>query len=394
MGSAFVGLADDATAAFTNPAGLIALTRPEISIEGRFRGVDTRFLSSGRISGTVLNVGEDRVAGPVYAEDSDSQFGASFVSFTYPAKRWALAGYRHELTRVDTSFLYRGVFERATFAGITDDRNRDIPLTGSRSIKIDNYGASIAFRATAAVTIGAGIIAQKFTLDAAFRRVGLTDLFGAPDLSQTGSTATQQGDDVGLGFSLGAQVQVAPTFRVGGVYRRGPEFEFTQVDVVPFRPTINQSGRFQVPDTIGVGFAWRPVDNVTIASDYVRVQHSSLKEDFINFQAVNTGLADRLEVDDANEFHVGVEYTFTNVKFVPALRGGVWYDPAHAVTYNSNGSGDQLDTRFRFILPGGEELWHYTFGLGLPFSQRFEFNAAADLTNRSRYASASAIIRF
>src|SRR5262245_43253564 len=123
MGSAFTGLADDATAAFTNPAGLLALTRPEISIEGRFRGVDTRFLSAGRISGTVLNIGEDRISGPVYAEDSDGQFGMSFLSFTYPKGRWAFAGYRHELTRVENSFLYRGVFERATFAGITDDRN-------------------------------------------------------------------------------------------------------------------------------------------------------------------------------------------------------------------------------------------------------------------------------
>ena len=37
LGGAFVGLADDATAALVNPAGLIGLTRKEISIEGRFR---------------------------------------------------------------------------------------------------------------------------------------------------------------------------------------------------------------------------------------------------------------------------------------------------------------------------------------------------------------------
>ena len=36
LGGAFVGLADDATAALVNPAGLIELTRKEISIEGAF----------------------------------------------------------------------------------------------------------------------------------------------------------------------------------------------------------------------------------------------------------------------------------------------------------------------------------------------------------------------
>ena len=35
FGGAFVALADDATAAFSNPAGLTQLLRPEISIEGR-----------------------------------------------------------------------------------------------------------------------------------------------------------------------------------------------------------------------------------------------------------------------------------------------------------------------------------------------------------------------
>ena len=33
MGGAFVGLADDATAAYANPAGLTALLQPEVSLE-------------------------------------------------------------------------------------------------------------------------------------------------------------------------------------------------------------------------------------------------------------------------------------------------------------------------------------------------------------------------
>ena len=35
LGGAFAALADDATAAFANPAGLVQLVRPEVSIEGR-----------------------------------------------------------------------------------------------------------------------------------------------------------------------------------------------------------------------------------------------------------------------------------------------------------------------------------------------------------------------
>ena len=33
---AFIGLADDATAAYTNPAGLTVLTKPEVSVEHKW----------------------------------------------------------------------------------------------------------------------------------------------------------------------------------------------------------------------------------------------------------------------------------------------------------------------------------------------------------------------
>ena len=68
---------------------------PSISLEGRFRRLTTPYLERGRISGTVSGIGEDVINGPLYAEDEDSGFGASFISFTYPSRRWAVAGYRH-----------------------------------------------------------------------------------------------------------------------------------------------------------------------------------------------------------------------------------------------------------------------------------------------------------
>ena len=100
--------------------------------------------------------------------------------------------------------------------------------------------------------------------------------------------------------------------------------------------------------------AVRPKDSVVIAADYVRV---------------------------------------TNLRVTPALRGGFWFDPDHTVRDLSTGAGDQLDTRFRAILPGGEDLWHYTFGGGLALSRVFEVNAGADISKRSSYASASVIVR-
>src|SRR5215207_7321933 len=59
VGGAFVGLADDATAALVNPAGLVGLTRKEISIEGRYRQTTQPFLVGGRLSGDITRQGQD-----------------------------------------------------------------------------------------------------------------------------------------------------------------------------------------------------------------------------------------------------------------------------------------------------------------------------------------------
>jgi long-subunit fatty acid transport protein len=393
LGSAFIGLADDASAAFTNPSGLLQLTIPEVSIEGRFRRLDTRFLERGRISGTPQNIGEDTINGPIYAEDRDSAFGPSFVSFTYPARRWALGVYRHELTRVDNEFLYRGVFERSTFLGITDDRNRDLPLEGQRAIRIDNYGTSFAYRVSDRINAGAGVGIYHFDLDASFRRLGLDGFYGPPTSQGSGSTAIQEGNSTGVGFNVGLQAQIRPRWNVGIVYKKAPDFDFTQVDNIPFRPTRNRTGKFQVPDTFGIGTSWRVTDALVIAADYVRVGHEALKRDFVDIQSITTGREEQLAIDDANEWHFGVEWVVTRLSWTPALRAGAWFDPDHSVRYVPTGAGDSTDTRFQFILPGGEDLWHYTFGIGFPLSTRLEVNAAADLTERSRYASASMILR-
>src|SRR4051794_30952604 len=52
LGGAFLGLADDATAAYTNPAGLTVLSKPEVSIEGRRWNFTNEFTDRGHLYGT------------------------------------------------------------------------------------------------------------------------------------------------------------------------------------------------------------------------------------------------------------------------------------------------------------------------------------------------------
>jgi hypothetical protein len=125
VGGAFAGLADDATATFANPAGLTQLGASEVSVEFRGSWVTTQFLQAGRLSGTVTNIGNDTIAGPVSGDSSGSHVGVGFAAgvYTHPSHRWVIAGYRHSW-RVDQSFCRTACFAdgptgvtRATPAG-------------------------------------------------------------------------------------------------------------------------------------------------------------------------------------------------------------------------------------------------------------------------------------
>lgn len=112
MGGAFAGLADDATAAYANPAGLTILTRPEVSFEGRTASFRLPLLTTEPIFGFVvrrrdgLDIGRV-VAGatrPVPLGTPDAvDTTASFLSFVLPLREWTLAFYRHQLTDLEAS---------------------------------------------------------------------------------------------------------------------------------------------------------------------------------------------------------------------------------------------------------------------------------------------------
>ena len=395
LGSAFVAVADDATAAFTNPAGLTYLIKPEVSAEFRGRRLETPYLSGGRLSGTVTNIGADTIPEPVYESSIDSMFQPYFVSFVYPGRRWAVAAYRHELVRQENEFSSTGPFLSVNLGDGSTTTVREFALSGTRTIKIDNYGGAVAYRANTMFAAGIGVAFYKLDLDADFARFSFQgSTFGPVDYTAPTATNTQRGDNTAVGVNVGLIITPSPVARVAAVYRQGISLDFSQTDKVGSADPLVRDGQFRTPGVIGIGLRIQPRDSWSMSVDYDRVQYSRLKEDFISFQAISTGTQDQLEIEDGNEFHFGVEYVFTRVSYTPAIRGGIWYDPDHAVRYVSDNSNSAVDIRLKATLPGGEDLVHYTFGFGMPLAPAFEFNIGADFSKQRRYASASVVARF
>ena len=110
LGGAFVALADDATAAFANPAGLVQLLRPEVSLELRRRDYSTPYTLGGRVVGLPTGLGIDTVDGIRTAFSNETTSGVSFLSFVYPGTRWSVALYRHQLADFSLATEINGLF--------------------------------------------------------------------------------------------------------------------------------------------------------------------------------------------------------------------------------------------------------------------------------------------
>jgi long-chain fatty acid transport protein len=396
-GGAFVGLADDATATFTNPAGLILISRSEASLEARHTKSETPFLERGRLSGLIFNDGTDTIQGPSFGTIVDGNGGLALTSFVYvprPASRWRVAGFRHELARVDQRYLTNG-----TFYKLPDEftSRRDSPQEGIRRFGITGYGATTAVRLHPQVSVGLGLTAYRFSLDSQFRRFDTDGFLGPPILSTELGRATQDGEETSLAPNVGVLIGLTGRVRGGAVYRHGPSFTFRTKD----GNDPERFSRFRVPHTFAVGGSVRPLAEATtlvVAAEVTFVNYARLREDFVTDQALAVNLADRFVLDNGTEVHVGVQYLPTLNYFAPKLRFGVWRDPDHSVKFDPRTSNVDLldrafDERIATALSQGRDLTHVSGGIGFSLSPRVEVNAALDWSSRTRVWSASMVVR-
>ena len=393
MAGAFVGLADDATASFANPAGLILISRPEIFFEGRHFNVDSLFLERGRLSGPLTNEGTDTIRGPVFGKTAGSDTGVAFASgvYTHPSLKWSVAGYRHELVRVDQRFFSNGVFYQAPeeFTG-----HRDSPQEGIRAVSITGYGGTLAYRVGREVAVGAGLTVYSFGLDSQFRRFDVVGFTGAPNLNVEVGRSTQVGDDHAIAPTVGALFGLSTRGRIGVMYRQGASFAFRTQD----GKDSEREGRFRVPHTLAVGASIRPAIALTLAAEITRVQYSRLRRDFVSDQARAVKREADFDIASGTELHFGAQYLPTTSYGAPKFRGGVWYDPDHSVRFRPSMPATSIEDRLfnerlGVALSTGKNLVHYTGGLGLSLSPRFELNGGFDVTTRSRTISASCVVR-
>jgi long-subunit fatty acid transport protein len=402
LGGAFVGLADDATAAFTNPAGLTTLSKPEVSVEGRGFEYSHLFTRGGRLGGTPTGLGVDNASGLVSGESEDSVTGLSFASIVYPRGNFAIAAYRHEVANFEANIETEGAFF---------ETSRVRPVRADMQLDIVNYGISASYRFGENASLGAGVSFYDFAIDSRTRRFQLTGsgtgsggFYGPPLFTDANAinTQLQTGDDTAIAFNFGASVKAGEKVRIGGVFRKGPEFEFTASNAIRIGNEdfvfVRGPATFRVPDAFGAGISYRATDSLTVAIDFQRVMYSQLTDEFVSvFPDLNALPANPVApvakrgyvADDSSEVHVGIEYVFAGMANPLAVRVGAWNDPDHRIRFT--GAADDPD---RALFRAGDDEIHVSGGLGMVFGGSFQIDAAVDASSRVTQVAVSAVLRF
>jgi long-chain fatty acid transport protein len=392
MGGAFIGLADDATAAYTNPAGLANITVTEIALEGRAWDYKTKFSDDGSV---FFRNGQMDDSAVIDGETSTSRSGVSFGSIVYPGKNWTSALYFHQLANYEANISTAGV---VAFGGSGQPLFYRLPIKGSTELEIQSVGGAFAYRAGKAFSLGFSAASTRLTWSSSVRRFE-TESDRDDDYWLNEQILTS--DEEGVTGSVGFQWRVAEHFHVGGVYRLGPEFDIATTSALGPAAGFNNSirdqdaGTVKFPDSYGLGLAISST-SFRFLVDWVRVEYSAMTASTINVinnTAEDNLAASYLKAEDADEVHAGFEFVFSQMVNPLAIRIGGYFDPDHKVIYDGPLASRGQQSEAMIFRPGDNQI-HYSAGLGLNIQDgRYELNLAADIADRVNTVSFSFVTR-
>ena len=393
LGGAFAALADDATAAFANPAGLVQLLEPELSVEARSSKYDTTFVESGRAAGSPSQTGIDTESGLSSSTTTSRQEGVVFASYVVPFEGWSLALYHHVSADFELSSQVNGIF------GIDeegeDERSEDV-LANTR-VKVENTGLAAGIEVLDTLSLGLSAVYFEAEMNSFYVEYGQDDETfyqrnAFPD-SLIDTSYSHVGSSSGVRLHAGLLWQPRSAWSIGAFYRRGQALNIRVVetvgpadDEVPAGTIeLDATSRVSLPDVYGAGVAYRTDDGRWTASfETARVGYSAITDD-LNPEIFERG---EIRIEDGTELRFGAERVFIDHSPLLALRAGIWRDPAHRV-----GAGSGADQFERAVFQPGDDEWHLTAGLGIVFD-RFQVDLGADFSDLGEIVSASAVYRF
>lgn len=395
QGGAFIAVADDATAASWNPAGLIQLESPEASIVGSFLVTDQDF-----------SVGPDAMDAGISIGDEDvTRWDVNFMSMAYPFRflntNFVAALNYHQIADFHMDLSFNQSLEDTSPPPSIIDQN--INFKSSGGVGALSPGIAMLISPKLAFGLTVNIFDDEF-----FKSHGWTESITASGQGELGNTnfstlfksKTSSRDYHGVNVSLGVLWDVwekeSKLLTFGAVFhspftarfdQRTKAFTQTLFEGQDAQtlPVFDQKSRVKLdtPMSIGLGLGFRYTDSLSFSFDVTwtdwsewvqKVKVSDTPPPFgqwNNSRPIGGG-TEHDEIDDTVAVRFGTEYLIFREKEVLALRGGLFYEPRPSL-----GDPDEYDEHGNPTDFNGDPTDVWGFSLGVGFStKRFSLDAA------------------
>ncbi len=384
LGGAFIGIADDDTAAAINPAGVSFLLRPEISLSHAI-GQQARDYPIGGAGG---NLDEFRDHNPI--------FDQTLVNIAYPQWGFTFALYRQLAFHADFDFTRRQFLTIAPGRPLT--LHEQLGASGNFPGVVSNFSAQVIHNAFVVAKTVHRRLRLGFSVAATQCRLQLHEShYFDPNLwlQQDFTGIAMAGGDnraeslyrlydleineFKMTWTAGVLVELDPNLTLGIVYQYLPRFKAInrvtlpayslpdrtpdngQRDEISFAPEIHHVPfKLGLPDHAGAGLAWKPTGNTLVAFDAVLYRNHSLLRDLrLELPQDNEIASDGSYVDpdgrndvaakDFLSLQGGIEYRLKKSVLILPMRAGFYLEPDFALQAVSP---DIQKKRRAFISPG------------------------------------------
>ena len=351
MGGAFIGIADDATAASWNPAGLIQLDKPEMS------AVYSHFQRKQKYSSSSVSEldSENNM-------DSDSLNYAS-IAIPFSLLNWNMI----------VSVNYQRLYDLNKEVAFTLVRNG--PAAGDMTyddieFTQDGYlytlSPAYALQITPSLSLGATVNLWNDMFgdngwDSEYRSDAKGTVFGLP--VETLSVHKESVSFKGLNAHFGFLWSVSDNVSLGCVYKTAfdadldKDSSFNMVQdwttlgdhIEPPPVDTSEEAELRMPASYGAGLAYRHSDTFTVAFDIYRTEWSRfvLREESgqeknpLNGLPIHEG-----RLKDTTQIRMGMEYLVIRPRDIIPLRFGIFYDPEPATGHLDEFYGFSLGTGY------------------------------------------------
>ena len=342
MGGAFIAICDDATAASWNPAGLVQLEKPELSVVYDYHKNDVSSHYEAFPDASVSAGGEDY---------SFNYLSAAYPFTLFSRNMTASINYQHlydfknnssrNLSEIKSSLVGESIH--------TDDSNYD--LDG----ELWAISPAIAIQITPTLSVG---VTLNFWEDALFDNEWETrytlrqqDMINGNVYDFKKTDYSEAYAFSGINFHLGALWSVNSRITIGAVFKSpftaDLDYRYRSFQEIPnsFPPgspenpggetiptslDISANESLDMPMSLGLGIAYRYSDALSLSMDLYRTWW----EDYLlhphNGEAISpiSGKIESLsDIGNTTQVRIGGEYLIIKEKFIVPLRCGLFYDP-------------------------------------------------------------------